>query len=122
MWNVIFIIIMIMAILFMLLSFYFVEKENLVLGSTFVLITTVLWFLLAAAVIEIEFPYVAIQANNTIIYGTHTWGDSTAVSLMYVFIMMAAVEIVYGLGTIPLILIKMFKAHQEKLKQRRIKL
>jgi len=111
-----------MAILFMLLSFYFVEKENLVLGSTFVLITTVLWFLLAAAVIEIEFPYVAIQANNTIIYGTHTWGDSTAVSLMYVFIMMAAVEIVYGLGTIPLILIKMFKAHQEKLKQRRIKL
>jgi len=114
MWSVMFIILLITAILFMLLGFYYVEKENLILATTFVLITTVLWFTLGAAVIEIEFPYTVIQNDNTIVNGTHIWGDSTAVSLMYLFILMAAVEIIYGLGTIPKLLFIKWKEHKEK--------
>jgi hypothetical protein len=98
----------------MLLGYYFVEKENLLLATMFTLLTTVLWFLLAASVIELEFPYTAIQTDNTIVNGTHTWGDSTAVSMMYFFIMMAGIEIVYGLGTIPRLLFKLWKEFKEE--------
>ena len=98
MFYILFILFFVLAILFMLLGYYFVEKENLLLATMFTLLTTVLWFLLAASVIELEFPYTAIQTDNTIVNGTHTWGDSTAVSMMYFFIMMAGIEIVYGLG------------------------
>jgi len=122
MWSVMFIMMVIIAIIFMILSFYYVEEENLVLASTFVLITTVFWFLLAAAVIEIEFPYTVIQSDNTIVDGVHTFGDSTAVSMLYVFLMMAMVQIVYGLGTIPFIAFKLFKERQEKIKEKRLKL
>ena len=54
--------------------------------------------------------------------GVNTFGDSTAVSMLYVFLMMAAVQIVYGLGTIPRLVFKMFKEHQEKMKEKRLKL
>lgn len=74
-----------------------------------VLISTVLWFILAAAIIEIEFPYTAIQNNNTIVHGTHVWGDSTAVSLMYLFIMMGSIQIVFGIGSIPFYVIDYFR-------------
>ena len=114
MWSVMFIFLFITAIVFMIMGYYYMEKENLLLASTFILLTTVLWFLLASAVIEIEFPYTAIQNDNTIVNGVHTWGDSTAVSLMYVFMMMGAIEIVYGLGTIPKLLFKLYKEQSEK--------
>jgi len=114
MFYMLFILFFILAILFMLLGYYFVEKENLILATMFTLLTTVLWFMLAAAVIELEFPYTAIQTDNTIVNGTHTWGDSTAVSMMYFFIMMAGIEIVYGLGTIPKLLFKIWKEWKDE--------
>lgn len=114
MWSVMFIFLFITTIVFMIMGYYYVEKENLLLATTFVLITTVLWFTLSAAVVELEFPYTAIQNDNTIVNGTHIWGDSTAVSLMYLFMMMGAIEIVYGLGTIPKLLMKLWSEWKEK--------
>jgi hypothetical protein len=93
----------------MLLGFYYVEKENVMLSTTFIMITTVLFFVLSAAVIELEFPYTAIQSDNTIVTGSHTWGDSTGVALMYLFIMLGVIEMIYGLGTIPKLIFKIFK-------------
>jgi len=102
------------AILFTLLGYYYVERENLLLSTTFVLVATVLWFTLSAAIVEIEFPYTAIQSDDTIVNGVHTWGDSTAVSLMYLFILMGVIEIVYGIGTIPRLLFRLWKEHKQK--------
>ena len=119
-----FIVLTITTIIFTLLSYYMnfafkrilVEKygQFILIFTIIILVSTVLWFLLAAAVVEIEFPYTAIQSDDTIINGTHTWGDSTAVSLMYLFMMFAAIQIVYGLGTIPLMVIKYFKIRYMK--------
>ena len=124
MWSTMFIVLTITTIIFTLLSYYMnfafkrilLEKYGMfiLIFTIIILVSTVLWFLLAAAVIEIEFPYTAIQSDDTIINGTHTWGDSTAVSLMYLFIMFAAIQIVYGLGTIPLMVIKYFKIRYMK--------
>lgn len=114
MWSVMIVLLFIMAFIFMLLGYYFVEKENILLSTVFILVATVLWFTLAAAIVEIEFPYTAIQNDNTIINGVHTWGDSTAVSLMYLFIMLGAIEIVYGLGTIPRLVFKIWNEEKEK--------
>jgi len=119
MWSVIFIALLVTAVLFMLLGFIFVEKDNLMLATTFILVTTVIWFTLSAAVIEIEFPYTAIQNNNTIVTGTHTWGDSTAVSLMYFFMLMGVIEMFYGLGTIPFMVFNQYqKRHADKFGKR----
>ena len=124
MWSTMFIVLTITTIIFTLLSYYMnfafkrilLEKYGMfiLVFTIIILVSTVLWFLLAAAVIEIEFPYTAIQSDDTIINGTHTWGDSTAVSLMYLFMMFAAIQIVYGLGTIPLMVIKYFKIRYMK--------
>jgi len=124
MWSTMFIVLTITTIIFTLLSYYMnfafkrilLEKYGMfiLIFTIIILVSTVLWFLLAAAVIEIEFPYTAIQSDDTIINGTHTWGDSTAVSLMYLFMMFAAIQIVYGLGTIPLMVIKYFKIRYMK--------
>lgn len=114
MWSVMFVTLLVTAILFMLLGFYYTEKDNLLLATTFILVTTVLWFTLSAAVIEIEFPYAAIQSNDVIVTGTHVWGDSTAVALMYLFYLMASIEVVYGVGTVPRILFKNWKDWKEK--------
>jgi len=113
-----------MTLLFTLLAYYMhlsfgeilVKKYSvfIFIFVIIVLVSTVLWFLLAAAVVEIEFPYTAIQNNNTIVYGTHIWGDSTAVSLMYLFIMMGAIQIVFGLGSIPFYVIDYFRKQYMK--------
>jgi len=124
MWSSMFIVLTITALIFTLLSYYMnfafkrilVEKYGvfILIFTIIILVSTVLWFLLASAVIEIEFPYTAIQNDNTIVNGTHTWGDSTAVSLMYLFMMFAAIQIVYGIGSIPLHVIKYFKIRYMK--------
>lgn len=86
------------ALLFTLLAIYFGIVENYFFASTFQLLSAVTWFLLAAACIEIEIPYVALLSNDTITTGTYVYGDKTAVSQLYWFEMMGLIMFIYWLG------------------------
>jgi hypothetical protein len=114
MYYLLFIILVIVSILFMYSGYYFVEKENLLLATLFVLMSTMLFFTLSAAVVELEFPYTAVLSDDSIVHGTHVWGDSTAVALMYLFMGLGSIQMVYGLGTIPKLVFKLFKEWQNK--------
>jgi len=131
MWSVMFICLFITALIFTLMTFYMrfgVKTINLDTYGPFILIFTILvllsiviWFLLSASAIEIEIPYTAIRSNDTIVSGIHVWGDSTAVSLMYLFMLFGIIEMIFGLGTIPFYVWDYFKRKYMK-KDRKITL
>ena len=124
MWYMMFICLFITALIFTLISFYMrfgIKTINLnsygyfiLIFVVFVLLSTTLWFLLSAACIEIEFPYTAIKTDDTVMYGTHTWGDSTAVSLMYLFMLFGVIQIIFGLCTVPFYVWDYFKRRYMK--------
>lgn len=119
MWAVTFIVLLITAIIFTLLSYFLhIGIKQLLLKKygafimiflIIVLISILLWWTLAAAVVELEFPYTVIQSDDTIVTGTHVYGDSTAHALMYLFIGLGAIQMVFGLGTIPFYVLDYFK-------------
>ena len=98
MYIITFVVFIIIVLLFTLLAIYFGIVENYFFASTFQLLSVVTWFLLAAACIEIELPYIAVLSNDSIVTGTYTYGDSTAVSQLYWFEMMALIMFIYWMG------------------------
>jgi len=65
------------AVLFMLISIYW---ESLV----FAVLDVFLWFICGASVQSIEFPYTAIQSDNTIVHGLYELQDMHILSLLFV--------------------------------------
>lgn len=113
------------ALLFTLISFYvyFAVKElqykkysmYILLITVSTLVSTVLWFLLAATAIYIEEPYQIYNNSSAAIEtGLHGYGGQAAVSMMYFYILMGAIMIFYGLGTIPFMVIDYFKKRYMK--------
>lgn len=113
------------ALLFTLISFYiyFAVKElkykkysmYILLITIFTLVSTVLWFLLAATAIYIETPYQLYNnSSGAIETGLHGYGGQAAVSMMYFYILMGAIMIFYGLGTIPFMVVDYFKKRYMK--------
>jgi len=120
MYYVTYVLLFITALIFTLLSYWmhFGLKEvllkkygNFILVFTiFVLVSTVIWFILASAVIEIEIPYQFYNSTgNFTVTGYQVYGDSTAVSLVYLFQMFAVIQIVFGVGSIPFYVFDYFK-------------
>lgn len=108
------------ALLFTLLSFYIYFAVNelkykkysmyILLITVFTLVSTVLWFLLSATAIYIETPYqIFNNSSGAIETGLHGYGGQAGVSMMYFYMLMAAVMIMYGLATIPFMVIDYFK-------------
>jgi len=91
MYYITFYMFLVIALLFTLLAIYFMIEENYVFAGIFQLLCIVVWFTLAAACVEIELPYTAIQSDDTIVNGVHIYGDSTAPAQMYFFSMMAVI-------------------------------
>ena len=66
--------------------------------TTLLLVDIVLWFLLAASIMEIEIPYQAIQADDTIVTGSHIFSSKISPYLVYFFEMMGFIMIIYFVG------------------------
>lgn len=81
------------AVLFFILTVYW---QSISLG----VIDIVLWFILAGAVANIELPYVAIQADNTIVEGVQTIESLYILSPL--FLIIGIVVMIYWLTSIVL--------------------
>jgi hypothetical protein len=82
----IFIILLIIALLFLVLT---IVWESLAIGA----LDIILWLVLAISVYQIELPYTAIQSDNTIVTGVHT--IETLYPLSWVFLLLAFITMFY---------------------------
>ena len=105
-----FIILLIMAIIFMILALeHYKDKFWSVI---FTLIDTVIWFILAASVLEIERGWQMYNASSgQIETGIHIISSKVSPELVYFFMMFGAIMMIYGIGYIlgPLIYETHFK-------------
>lgn len=107
-----FIIFILMAILFMMLAIEYRHSESKFWCVTFIFIDSVIWYLLAASVLEIEMPFALYNASsNNIETGSHIFTSKVAPEMLYFFMMMGSIMVVYGVGYIfgPLIYEVIFK-------------
>lgn len=82
----IFIILLVIALLFLMLTILW---ESLAIG----VMDIILWLVLAISVYQIELPYTAIQSDNTIVTGIHT--IETLYPLSWLFIGLAIITMLY---------------------------
>lgn len=128
MWSVMFITLLITAVIFTLLSYYLhigiggilLKKYGafIMIFLITIFISILLWWTLAASVVELEFPYQFYnETGNYTITGTHIYGDSTAPALMYLFTGLGTVQMIFGIGTIPFYVMDYFKKRYMKKNQ-----
>jgi hypothetical protein len=82
----IFIILLVIALLFLVLT---IVWESLAIGA----LDIILWLVLAISVYQLELPYTAIQSDNTIVTGVHT--IETLYPLSWVFLLLAFITMFY---------------------------
>ena len=82
----IFILLLVIAILFLLITIIW---ESLSIG----IVDVILWLILSISVYQIEIPYTAIQADDTIISGVHT--IETLYPLSWLFMGMAIITMLF---------------------------
>jgi hypothetical protein len=87
----IFLALLIGAVLFFILT---VKWQSLSLG----VLDIVLWFILSASVFTIELPYVAMQADNTIVEGVQTIESLHILSPL--FMVIGIIVLIYWLTSI----------------------
>jgi len=81
------------AFIFMVLAIEFTDKFW---KTTFLLLDIVIWFFLAASVMEIEIPYQFYNASSdTLESGYQIFTGKIGVVLPYFFLMFAAIMIIY---------------------------
>jgi len=105
-----FLVLIIVAILFLLLSIEY--QDNKFWCVTFILLDTVIWFLLAAAVMNIEVPYEMYNATSgRIETGYHTLMTFDNTVMVLFFAMFGIIMMIYGIGYVlgPVILKVLFK-------------
>lgn len=106
-----FIMFIVMAIIFMLLSIEYHDKGKF-WCVTFTIVDTVIWFLLAASVLEIETTYQMYNVTSgNIETGSQIFTSKVAPEMLYFFMMMGSIMMIYGIGYImgPLIYETVFK-------------
>lgn len=84
MWYINYLVFLGLAVLFLLISLWKENNDFWNILSGFV--SSILFLIISVAQLEIEIPYTAIQTNNTIITGTHTYTSSISVYLIYIFL------------------------------------
>ena len=89
-----FIILVILAFVFMALAIEF--RDDLFWGMTFTLLSITTWFILAASVMEIEIPYQAFNSTSgQVETGYQVFSGKTSPQMVFFFIMMASIMIIY---------------------------
>jgi len=76
----IFIILLVMAILFLMLT---IVWESLAIGA----MDIILWLVIAISIYQLELPYTAIQNDNTIVEGVHTIETLYPLSWLFIGLM-----------------------------------
>jgi len=95
-----FIMFVLMAIMFMMLAIQYHDK-SIFWCTTFTLIDTVIWFLLAASVLEIEMPYALYNvSSNNVETGIQIYTSKVAPEMVYFFMLMGTIMMIYGVGYI----------------------
>jgi len=106
-----FVMFILMAIMFMLLAVEYHNKSKF-WCTTFTLVDTVIWYLLAASVLEIEIPFALYNVTSeSVETGSHVFTSKVAPEMLYFFMMMGSIMMIYGIGYIlgPLIYETLFK-------------
>lgn len=105
-----FVMFLIAAIIFMMLALEYHDEKFWCV--TFTLVDTVMWFLLAASVLEIESTWQMYNASSgNIETGSHVFTSKVAPEMVYFFMMIGSIMMIYGIGYVigPLIYETIFK-------------
>ena len=84
MWAVMFVILFVFAVVMLLFGVIY-ESRNDYWNLIGVAISSFTFLILSLSQLEIQFPYTAIQTNNTIISGVTTYTDPISPYLVYYF-------------------------------------
>ena len=90
------IIFIIMALLFMLLGIDKFRDKDYLWSFIFTLISIVMWYILAASILETETPYQLYNATSgNIETGISIYTSKVAPEMVYFFYMMASINIIF---------------------------
>ena len=98
MWQTLYIILIGFAILMLLLSI--IKENNPFWNITGALLSSVTFLILSLSGMQIEIPYTAIQSDNTIVTGTHTYTSPISPYLTYFFLLLFILIFIYFLAMI----------------------
>ena len=88
--------IMFLVIAFLLTLLVLILDLEFFWKTTFVMIAIVLWFLLAASIMEIEIPYTAFNSTSgQIETGSHIFSSKISPYIVYFFQMIAIILMIY---------------------------
>ena len=98
MWSTLYIMLCVFAFAMMLVA---IAKENNpfwnIIGS---LLSALTFLILGLSGMEIEIPYTAIQSDNTIVTGVHTFSSEVSIYLVYFFYLLFVLVFLYFLAMI----------------------
>jgi len=88
-----------MAILFLLIAVEKMREKDWFWSFVFTLLDTVIWFILAASILEVETPYEMFNATSgQVETGIHTVNSKVAPEMVYFFQMMGLVMLVVNVS------------------------
>jgi len=93
MWVVQYLIFVVLAVLFLLLAIY--NEDHPFWNIVGAIISSVLWLILTLSQLVIDFPYIALRSNDTIVTGFYSYTDPLAPFLSYIFLMMFWLTFIY---------------------------
>ena len=86
----------ILAFMLMLLGIDKFKEKNYLWSFTFTLVSTVIWYILAASIMEAEVPYEMFNATSgNIETGVHVYTSKVAPEMVYFFMMMAVINLIF---------------------------
>ena len=93
MWSVLFIMLFCMAVLFWIIALKY--ESNPFWNITSIMLSCIIWLILSLSNMVIEFPYVAIQSDDTIVTGVYTYTSSISPFLVYLFLGFFILSFIY---------------------------
>jgi hypothetical protein len=104
----------ILAFLFMVLGITKFKEQDYLWSFTFTLLSTVIWYILAVSIMELEVPYEMFNATSgNIETGVHTYTSKVSPEMVYFFIMMAAINIIFTVLQVFVAVGSIFKKRKE---------
>lgn len=105
-----------MAVLFLFAGIEKTREKDLFWGFVFILVSTVMWFILAASILETETTYEMFNATSgNIETGIHRYTSKTAPEMVYFFQMMAIVSMIFSIVIAFLAAANLFKERKNRL-------
>ena len=88
----------IMGLLFMFAAFEKMRENDWFWSFILTLLSTVIWFILAASILETETPYQLFNATSgNIETGVHTYSSKVSPEMVYFFQMMAIIMFLFNI-------------------------